>query len=96
MQYTTQYTIDYKEAVVLFASLTKGTTVKPFSFEILERSGYKKGIKIFENALDYEIGMKFLAVVKMYKGTGKRPKTVTFAFHKDGVDILSKSGIKIV
>ena len=86
----------YSDALTTFATLTKDTTVKPFSFHILNESGYTKGMKIFENALDYEIGMKFLQVVQMYRGTGKRPKTVTFAFHKDGVDILSKSGIKIV
>lgn len=86
----------YADAVKKCVELTKDTTVKPFSWYIIEQAGYTKGVKIFENALDYEIGMKFLTVMKMYRGTGKRPKSVTFSFHSKGVDILSASGIKMV
>lgn len=93
--YTHQHTMTYKDALVRFAELTKDTTVKPFSWYIIGEAKYTNHIKIFENALDYEIGLKFLSVVKLYKGSGKHPKTVTFSFHRGGVDILSASGRKI-
>lgn len=93
--YTKQYTMTYREATELALELTK-ESIKPFGFKIMELAGVKYGIKSFENGLDYEIGIKFVALVKSYKGTGKRPKSVTFAFHKDGVDILSASGMKYI
>jgi hypothetical protein len=91
--YTNTYEITYKDAVNLCAGIKSG---KEFSWAILERANYTKGTKIFENALDYGIYFSFLAVIRMYKGTGKRPKSVVFAFHSKGCDILSKSGHMLV
>ena len=91
--YTHTYTMTYKDAVYLFLELTKDTTVKPFSWEIITRVEYPTtDVRWFENALDYTIGLKFLDLVNMYKGKPRRPKTVTFAFHNHGVDILSATG----
>lgn len=91
--YTKQLTMTYREATALAVELTK-ESIKPFGFRIMELAGVKFGVKAFENGLDYEVGTKFVALVAAYKGTGRRPKSVTFAFHKDGVDILSASGVK--
>jgi hypothetical protein len=92
MKYTHTYRIGYKDALDLFLTLTKDTTVKPFSWEIMRRADYTNYTRIFEGALDYGIGMSFIALIRMYKNTGKRPTEIQFAFHSKGCDILSKSG----
>lgn len=88
------YTASYTELVTLAANLTK-VSIKPFGWEIASRANLSESY-VFENGLDYDIGIKFVKVVKAYKQTNKRPKTLTFKFESGNVSILSASGKVII
>lgn len=94
--YTKTLTLSYDDIIALMNTHKRNDNsidVKKYAWDIINRAQYANGTKIFENALDYGICISTLNVMKVFRNRGKRPVSLTYAFHSKGCDILSKSGV---